>query len=92
MRSPITGKEMTLVMSYDSMIYKGEKISYKFSSYLCEESGITFTTTELDTLNLRRARIEYDRIHCCKRSESTFKYFLISALIVIIVLMITFTI
>lgn len=48
MKSPITGKEMILISEPDVWNFRGEEYKYNHKSYLCEESGERFTTTEMD--------------------------------------------
>lgn len=52
MKSPITGKEMTLVKEIRTINCKGKDIEVEFWTYLCEESGEKFTDTDLDTINM----------------------------------------
>ena len=59
MESPITGKKMTLQNKNTQVIYIMEEISYNHQSYLCESSGHSFTTTEIDKLNMERAKSSY---------------------------------
>lgn len=55
MKSPVSGKEMILKEEKKTLIFKkGKDIDYNHKSYFCEESGESFTTTELDELNLKQ--------------------------------------
>jgi uncharacterized phage-associated protein/DNA-binding transcriptional regulator YiaG len=63
MKSPITGKEMTLQIEKDILVFRKEKFEYKHKSYLCEDSGESFTTTELDEFNLNQVYNQYRDKH-----------------------------
>lgn len=54
MKSPITGKEMTLIKEKRLMDFRNEKIEIVFHYYKCEDSGEQFTTTELDEINMNQ--------------------------------------
>lgn len=59
MKSPITGKEMTLQTEKHVMVFRKEKFEYYHRSYVCEESGVNLTTTELDEFNLNQVYNQY---------------------------------
>jgi hypothetical protein len=59
MNSPITGKNMELRNEMREVTYKGEIIPYLYTSYFCEDSGESFTTTELDEINVERIIAKY---------------------------------
>ena len=59
MKSPITGKEMSLTRSKSSLTFRKEEFSYFSHSYVCETSGEEFTSTELDELNLLQVHNQY---------------------------------
>jgi hypothetical protein len=62
MKSPITGKEMILKIDKKTLIFeKGDNIEYNHKSYFCEESGESFTTTELDEFNLNQVCNQYKK-------------------------------
>ena len=63
MKSPITGKEMSFQKREETIIFRKEKFSYIHFSYFCEESRESFTTTELDTLNLNQVYNKYRDKH-----------------------------
>lgn len=63
MKSPITGKEMTLQVEKSILVFRKEKFEYKHKSYLCEDSGESFTTTELDEFNLSQVYNQYRDKH-----------------------------
>lgn len=57
--SPITGKEMVLKKSLETISYKGFDIVYEHNYYYCEDSKESFTTTELDTINMNNIEKKY---------------------------------
>lgn len=59
MKSPITGKEMSLTRKKSSLTFRKEEFSYFSHSYVCETSGEEFTSTELDELNLLQVHNQY---------------------------------
>ncbi|MDX2129957.1 MAG: DUF4065 domain-containing protein [Chloroherpetonaceae bacterium] len=59
MKSPITGKEMTLKKEKRSMEFRKEKIEIVYHYYKCEDSGEQFTTTALDELNINQVHNRY---------------------------------
>lgn len=63
MKSPITGKEMTLQIEKSILVFRKEKFEYNHKSYLCEDSGESFTTTELDEFNLNQVYNQYRDKH-----------------------------
>lgn len=40
--------------------YMGKKVSYMHLYYVCNETNIGFTTTELDVINLKRVEDRYN--------------------------------
>jgi putative zinc finger/helix-turn-helix YgiT family protein len=63
MKSPITGKEMTLQIEKSILEFRKEKFEYNHKSYYCSDSGETFTTTELDEFNLNQVYNQYRDKH-----------------------------
>lgn len=63
MKSPITGKEMTLRIEKSILVFRKEKFEYNHKSYYCEDSGESFTTTELDEFNLNQVYNQYRNKH-----------------------------
>jgi putative zinc finger/helix-turn-helix YgiT family protein len=59
MKSPITGKEMTLTKERRSMDFRKETFKIVFHYYKCEDSGEQFTTTSLDELNMNQLYNQY---------------------------------
>ena len=59
MKSPITGKDMSLTRRKSSLAFRKEEFSYFSHSYVCETSGEEFTSTELDELNLLQVHNQY---------------------------------
>lgn len=63
MKSPITGKEMTLAKENRPMSFRKETFDVVFHYYLCSDSGEQFTTTELDEVNLNQIYNQYRDKH-----------------------------
>ncbi|WP_339894402.1 type II toxin-antitoxin system antitoxin SocA domain-containing protein [uncultured Algibacter sp.] len=63
MKSPITGKEMTLQIEKSILVFRKEEFEYNHKSYFCEDSGESFTTTELDEFNLNQVYNQYRDKH-----------------------------
>lgn len=63
MKSPFTGKEMTLQIEKNVLVFRKENFEYNHKSYHCEESGELFTTTELDEFNLNQVYNQYRDKH-----------------------------
>jgi transcriptional regulator with XRE-family HTH domain len=59
MKSPITGKEMTLAKEKRSLEFRKDTFDVIFHYYKCEDSGENFTTTELDELNIDQVYNQY---------------------------------
>jgi putative zinc finger/helix-turn-helix YgiT family protein len=59
MKSPITGKEMTLVKEKRTMDFRKETFKVVFHFYKCEDSGEQFTTTTLDEVNMNQVYNQY---------------------------------
>ena len=59
MKSPITGKEMTLAKERRFMDFRKESFSVVFHFYKCEDSGEQFTTTALDEVNTNQVYNQY---------------------------------
>lgn len=59
MKSPITGKEMTMVTEKRTMDFRKESFQVVFHYYKCEDSGEQFTTTNLDEINLNQLYNQY---------------------------------
>ncbi len=63
MKSPITGKEMSLIKEVKNMSFRKEEFPIVYHYYLCDDSGDQFTTTELDELNLQQLYNQYRDKH-----------------------------
>lgn len=63
MKSPITGKEMTLQTNRNTVTFRKEEFNYFHLNYYCEDSGEFFTTTDLDELNLNQVYNQYRDKH-----------------------------
>lgn len=63
MKSPITGKEMTLQIEKSILVFRKEQFEYNHKSYYCSNSGESFTTTELDEFNLNQVYNQYRDKH-----------------------------
>jgi len=59
MKSPITGKEMSVCQETRTVNYRGETYSYTACFYLCEDSGEHFTTTAFDTEAMEQVYRQY---------------------------------
>lgn len=59
MKSPITGKEMTLVTEKRTLDFRKERFQIIFHYYKCEDSGEQFTTTSMDEINLNQLYNQY---------------------------------
>jgi putative zinc finger/helix-turn-helix YgiT family protein len=59
MKSPITGKEMTLTKERRSMDFRKETFKIVFHYYKCEDTGEQFTTTSLDEVNMNQVYNQY---------------------------------
>lgn len=59
MKSPITGKEMTLIKERRSMDFRKETFDIVFHYYKCEDSEEQFTTTSLDEVNMNQVYNQY---------------------------------
>lgn len=62
MNSPITGKEMILIEEPKTLLFKGKNYDIVFHCYKCEDSGETFTTTELDEININQVYEQYKKV------------------------------
>lgn len=63
MKSPITGKEMTLQIEKSILVFRKEQFEYNHKSYYCADSDESFTTTELDEFNLNQVYNQYRDKH-----------------------------
>ena len=63
MKSPLTGKEMTLRRENISLKFRKEEFTIHSHFYVCEDSGEQFTSTELDELNLLQVHNQYRDKH-----------------------------
>ena len=59
MKSPITGKEMSLRKEKRSIDFRKETFEVVFHFYYCEESGEQFTTTAMDEVNMNQVYNQY---------------------------------
>lgn len=51
MKSPITGKEMSIVKRLDKLTYRKEEFEIMYHAYVDSENDLEFTDTKLDELN-----------------------------------------
>ena len=63
MKSPITGREMTLVKELRSLYFRKERFSIVYHYYLCQDSDDQFTTTDIDELNITQLYNQYREKH-----------------------------
>ena len=68
MKSPITGKEMTLITRPEEFTYRNVHMIVQYKSFLCADSGETFTTIELDEINMNLIIEEY-KLHNDEESK-----------------------
>ena len=59
MKSPFTGKEMTLVYEQRTWNFRGEEYKYTHASWLCIDSGEHFTTDETDNAAFAQVTNQY---------------------------------
>jgi len=59
MNSPITGKEMVLTKERRTLSFRKENFEVVYHSYRCMDSGESFTTEQLDELNLNQLYNQY---------------------------------
>lgn len=59
MQSPITGKEMVLIKERSKLSFRKEEFEVVYHYYKCEDSGESFTTNEIDELNLNQVYNQY---------------------------------
>lgn len=59
MKSPITGKKMTLKRENISLNFRKEAFTIYSHFYYCKDSGEQFTTSELDEINLLQVHNQY---------------------------------
>lgn len=59
MKSPISGKEMTIKRENRALTFRKEEFPVVYHYYLCDDSGETFTSTELDSINLQQVYNQY---------------------------------
>lgn len=63
MKSPITGKEMTLQKEKRGIIFRKEEFSVVYHYLKCIDSGEQFTSTELDEINMLQVYNKYREAH-----------------------------
>ena len=59
MTSPVTGKEMVLVKEKCTLKFRNEDFEIIYHSYKCVVSGESFTTNEIDDINLQQVYEQY---------------------------------
>lgn len=89
MKSPINGAPMRLITNNSTVIILGKEVEYQHKAFLCEESGLTFTTTEQDTYNMERATEAYQKLIQSTNNKS-FKYWMITTAIILGALLIAY--
>ena len=64
MKSPFApNTDAVLIQELDKLSYRGEEYSYISNYYKCPISGETFTTTELDVMNMEQIYCQYRSAH-----------------------------
>jgi hypothetical protein len=69
MKSPITGKEMSVGQEWREMTYRNEKYSVLFNYFVCEESGEKFEDECFAELNYYQVINQYRIKHHLPFSE-----------------------
>ncbi len=59
MQSPITGKEMSVVVREMKLNFRKESFDVSYPSYYCSDSGEYFTTTEFDNIKMKQVYNQY---------------------------------
>jgi hypothetical protein len=59
MKSPVTGNEMVLTKENRKLSFRKEEFNVVYHYFLCTESGESFTTDQLDELNLNQVYNQY---------------------------------
>lgn len=63
MKSPLTGKEMTLQKEKRTLIFRKVEFEVLYHYYLCSDSKEQFTTTEIDEVNMNQVYNQYREKH-----------------------------
>jgi C4-type Zn-finger protein len=63
MNSPITGKPMKIQNEMFEIPYLGKIVPYLHTCWYCEDSGETFTTTEIDEEHMERIKRKYELLN-----------------------------
>jgi transcriptional regulator with XRE-family HTH domain len=63
MKSPITGRPMSLLIDKSILVFRKENFEYSHKSYYCKDSEQNFTTRELDEFNLNQVYNQYRDKH-----------------------------
>lgn len=84
MKSPITGKEMILIQEPAFVMYKGTKIPYMSTYYLCPTTGDRYTDTTLDTYNMEKVEYAYKKLHELNPTDNVVPMIIILSIIAII--------
>lgn len=59
MKSPFTGKEMSIEIRKEDLTFRKETFNVTYPSFYCIDSKQYFTTTEFDTIKMRQAYNQY---------------------------------
>jgi len=59
MKSPITGGNATLKSIPAKQEFRGETYDYIYYYYECDDTGVEFTTTEIDEKNIQQVYDQY---------------------------------
>ena len=59
MKSPFTGKEMSIVYEDRLWKFRGEEFKYTHSAWLCADTGEMFTTEEMDDASYTQVTNQY---------------------------------
>ncbi len=59
MKSPFTGKEMSIVIRSEDLSFRKDSFNVIYPSYYCDKSKQYFTTTEFDTIKMKQVYNQY---------------------------------
>lgn len=77
MKSPITGKEMFVHTNKQEITISGILVEYTHYAFLCEDSGLTFTTTKIDETNMTNAYNAVEEKRASTKAKATFGFILV---------------
>lgn len=63
MKSPFTGKEMSLIRENRKLVFRKEEFEFVHHAFRCDDTNEQFTSTELDNLNIAQVYNQYREKH-----------------------------